>query len=234
MGSWTLHRFGNTYYDGNFFNFLLNPNMKQRGILFKPEMILAILENRKTMTRRIIKPRIGDGRFDVVRNGHGELCDIQALDENDNHVGTVYCPYGEVGDVLYVKEGFEIFGWDKETRNVTFTYSDQVYNEAILTEDEWRKFNCWKNRSGSKSPLFMFKSLARIFLEITDIKVERVSEISEEDAKAEGVEKLAPFVSYTTYFEQLWNKINGEETWNSWVWVISFKQIQKPYNQNSK
>ena len=155
--------------------------MKETGILFKPDMVKAILENRKTQTRRLIKDTawLRDCEFDesgpIVMDEYGEWHPL-------------YCPYGGYGDRLYVK----------------------------------------KNR-------FTSKAKAELWLEITGVRVERLQDITEEDAKMEGI-KISPttgaYLPGNYYraiwaFKELWQSIYGHDSWNQnpWVWVIEFKKV---------
>ena len=139
------------------------------------------------------------------------------------------CPYGEVGDVLWVRETF----------NSDYGFKDMEGNvvpPGILYK---AKVSSLPNGLKWKPSIFMPKSIARIWLQITSIKVERLKDISEEDAIAEGVETTKTgYKDYITEgsisdaywsFYSLWYKINGRESWDSnpWVWVIEFKQIKK-------
>lgn len=138
------------------------------------------------------------------------------------------CPYGQPGDVLWVRE--------------TWIKQDSSYKYLAENTD-------WKGIMKFKPSIHMPKAACRLFLQIKSIRVERLQDITEEDAKAEGVkhviDKITGYCGYdyltggynlmtTPYhgFRSLWKKINGEESWNSnpWVWVITFKQIPKPTN----
>jgi hypothetical protein len=143
------------------------------------------------------------------------------------------CPYGKVGDVLWVRETFNEYYFDEG-----YGYKADFTDEAIkmLKNTKW------------KSSLFMPKAACRIFLEITDIRVERLRDISEEDAIKEGIEIIhmaeINVPVYKNYLlkekllttnpikslQTLWQSINGKQSLeaNPWVWVISFKRIEKP------
>ncbi len=123
---------------------------------------------------------------------------------------TDHCAYGKVGDILWVRET-----WQKvEHPELKYRYRADHLNPTSVT---------WK------PSIFMPKDACRIFLEVTEIKVERLQDISEEDAIAEGVEvptyKETELAKYKTNFSILWEFINGEESWesNPWVWAITFK-----------
>ena len=192
--------------------------MKEKPILFNTHMVRAILDNRKTQTRRIMKSQpIGP----VEKTPDSRWLDHGFLrpEERSNEFS---CPHGKPGDRLWVRETFCLSG------TVPFYRADGEPQIKV----RW------------KPSIFMPRSASRITLEITDIRVERLHSISETDAIAEGVEnnglkysiepwknylktgngyqKSTPQASYMT----LWQSINGHESWdaNPWVWVIEFRR----------
>lgn len=219
--------------------------MKFHPILFSTEMVKAILEGRKQMTRRSIthdKVNVVDPSFapdwDYIRffDGHAKFCEV------NNHINEVYvkCPYGEVGDVLWVRESWRTAAeYESKPDYSVMSSSDFVYKADL----EWH--------GPFKPSIHMPKTACRIFLKIKSIRVERLQDINEADAVAEGIKPCGPpfdnvkkygwrFESYTgnsaclpiASFQTLWQSINGYESWNSnpWVWVIEFEQISKPQN----
>jgi len=198
--------------------------MKEHPILFSGEMVKAILEGRKTQTRRIIRSQpkmvylqIGDDKYyDAQRGGNRIKCKYQ------------------VGDRLWVREGYDISyanisGICGISRIISGVYkADLAGLGAQLTEDEWAKFLQRKRKFGNQTGRFMYKSLARIWLEITNVRVERVQDISTRDCWAEGLR----FGTGATYqgivqMRNLWDSLNAKRgfSWetNPWVWVIEFK-----------
>lgn len=156
-----------------------------------------------------------------------------------------YCPYGKPGDILYVRETWSetvnierIPGFPWRPHIITDNGSSGSYQKAyIYAADGYFQ---WLDEDGAmteksywKPSIHMPKKAARIWLRITNIRVERLQDISEEDAKAEGVpERLlvegTTDGSYWSYgFNCLWNEINGLESWNinPWVWVIEFEPL---------
>lgn len=193
--------------------------MKTHPILFSTPMVQAILEGRKTMTRRIVKPnpRISSDPLKV-----GELIKEFSLEE--------VCDYGTPGDIIWVRETFQ-----ERSENAIKMGFEKYYYKA-----GWE--GC--TEAGWKPNIFMPKSACRIFLKITDIRVERLQEITENDAKSEGIIQISTN-SYKDYFEgipgyyhpiqsfrSLWMNINGVDSWksNPWVWVILFEHCEKPEN----
>lgn len=216
--------------------------VKQRPILFSTPMVQAILEGRKTQTRRVIKNISEEATFfGIEENPELVSIDIEQ-EEPEIHNGTFALfeensskfPYGNIGDILWVRET-----WNNYNENF-YGFPDK---EIYLYKANGTDRTCtWK------PSIFMPKDACRIFLEIENIKVERLQEISEEDARAEGIERewdgiatwykdyLKPNEMIKRYakesFESLWKFINGKQSWeeNQWIWVIEFKKIEKPSN----
>jgi hypothetical protein len=217
--------------------------MKIRPIPFSTEIVQAILDGRKIMTRRIMKllPRVAS-----TVDKCGEL--IKEYKFYD------LCPYGNIGDVLWVKENF----FKHEKNPGQFHYVADYENPEAFDATGWKKV----------PSRFMPKVAARIFLKITDLRVERLQDISEDDVKKEGVDwfndnGVDHFLIYSPKdkrkgvyagpcridgtvvskksaflndkpawysFRSLWRQINGDDSWdaNPWVWVISFERCEKP------
>lgn len=199
---------------------------KETPILFSTPMVQALLAGRKSQTRRIVKPQPLYKTYSKY-----VMPDDAPKKWHDCEDVTTICPHGEVGGILYVREtwrwaeGFSGSGW----------YEYKASNTDPLCT--WRP------------SIHMPKSAARIWLEITDIRVERLQEISEGDAVAEGIEDLTEGkrLSFKDYlkgvhpltakasFKSLWESINGPESWeaNPFCWVIKFKVLStagKPEN----
>lgn len=207
--------------------------MKTKPILFSTPMVQAILDGRKTQTRRVIKPQPED----TLRFLGWELPDYKQVAFG---IGVTIdsrhkCPY-EVGDILWVREKFR-----KLTDCRTGELSGFDYYAAMPEEFHEQYPAKWK------PSIHMPKAAARIFLEITDVRVEKLQDIVSIEAIAEGIQRTNDdqfgemFYDYknkewTTCpiwaFQSLWYKINGEQSWNAnpWVWVLEFKQIDKPQN----
>ncbi|POE22834.1 hypothetical protein BV923_09620 [Pectobacterium odoriferum] len=201
--------------------------MKERGMIFNAEMVRATLSEQKTQTRRIVK-------LQPDEDGLARLSGGPWMDTNEK----VYpCPYGEVGDKL----------WVRETWQVIHDYTDEYGNvdeRRFARSIPKQRGNYWHpvyaERFGSESrddrgfpwrpAIYMPRWASRITLEITDVRVERLNDISEEDAKAEGAPTECCVIGYKHFlgFRTLWKSIYGAESWNEnpWVWVIEFKQIK--------
>ena len=211
--------------------------MKERPILFSGEMVRAILDDRKTMTRRVINQTPAGFRFDgFITDGtkdRGKA--VFSPSENFQYDITgnikVLCPYGQPGDRLWVRETFCDRNNNGEQIKPLYRADGQEYEDG----DGWHFEAKWK------PSIFMPRRYSRITLEITNIHVERLQYISEEDAKREGVE--SNFDEGVVYygplnkghadariaFSWLWDSINAKRgySWesNPWVWVVEFKRV---------
>lgn len=205
---------------------------KERPILFSTPMVQAILAGNKTMTRRVVKSQpyeTGNGwwSWDGPRPKADRNSGAHAGNRSPDQWSMLTSPYGSIGDIMWVRETFKpkyIKGCLQEYRNQYPTEHPWFYITDGATEIG---YGSWK------PSIHMPKAACRIWLEITDVRMERLQDISEEDAKAEGVEKLRLYPGYNISpkgkFEGLWNLINGDESWdaNPWVWVIKFKVISE-------
>lgn len=200
--------------------------MREHSIIFNTESVKAILEDRKSQTRRVIKPqpisKISEWNMLPKKKRQ------PAVYWKDMYYGGYPnlikdCPYGKLGDRLWVKETWAVISYPDGTTARKF---ETVYkandNSGYPYQIKW------------KPPRFMFKKYARIWLEITDIRVEMLQEINESDSVNEGV--VRPKKDGTKYlnsrlaFKDLWNSIHKKEhTWrdNPFVWVISFKKVNQ-------
>ncbi len=220
-------------------------------ILFTGDMVKAILADRKTQTRPIIKPQPIDnteidGNF--FEGTHKGYVKVDGHSNWQEQFSFEFCKYGKVGDILWVKETFQYVDFAGEDNGYVYRATDPDWE----TMEEWT----WK------PSIFMPKKACRLFLEITDIRVERLKDISIDDACEEGIEYcnvdteafeggelIADYKNYMwkddenyedyyfpyyadplNSFKSLWQSINGKESWNenTWVWVISFKRTECP------
>lgn len=250
--------------------------MKERPILFSGPMVRAILDGRKTQTRRIVKPQPyihpdDDNGWIIDYKKHPYAWPERFFD------GTVKCHFGKLGDSLWVREKWATY-WRHNTSgyveayNFTgpidlnifngkshtaignaggieyaATYPDGGYGYSERIGQFVGEIKKWR------SSIHMPRWASRIDLEITNVRVERLQDISEEDAIAEGVDyhkcpttqtnasieaqriahrigMAAEHVSKIDYiggYRTLWESINGEGSWdaNPWVWVVEFKRI---------
>lgn len=198
----------------------------EKPILFKGDMIRAILEGRKTQTRRIAKNVVFDSKFRSKWKAVHKHTEV-AIDTPPAMLGDV-CPYGQLRDRLWVREAHAFVPMPAyrcstgiyQKVNPSDDYEACVYRENF---DRARSFP-WR------PSIHMPRWASRITLEITDVRVERLQDISIEDAKAEGSPThghSGAEISARKGFRHLWGRINGHESWdaNPWVWVIKFKRI---------
>jgi hypothetical protein len=188
-----------------------------KGILFKEEIFKAIIDGKKTQTRRILKPQpiekatwIGT----VVHENHkigfywsdGTTGNMQGFWPGLNK--NLFPKY-QPGEILYLKEPYYLS--DEYSINYKYDYPD--YD---------RDFYLWQNK------LFMPEKYARYFIKITDVRCERLQDISVADARAEGVKEADSVMGdFRPGFLKIWDKIHGVESWNEnpWVWVVEFERI---------
>ena len=197
--------------------------MKERPILFSAPMVRALLAGTKTQTRRVVK------KLPLTLNRCTNSIEVDVKNiENGRFAELVACPYGKPGDRLWVRETFGHF-----ERNENFKPGCEVFYRAdgnCLELEPWRP------------SIHMPRWASRITLEITSVRVERLQEISIEDAKAEGawgpddsiVQKVADYFGTDIFsanprkaFQMLWESINGPDSWaaNPWVWAIEFRRV---------
>jgi len=210
---------------------------RERPILFSGEMVRAILDGRKTQTRRVVTPQPSANTAYVIAGEDGvrALC-ISALGNGEYAGGSDpwrRCPYGAPGDRLWVKETF----WTQH-HGPPLVWEQQPLHYAADVEDP-RQVEDYAKRPS----IFMPRWASRITLEITEVRVERVQEISAEDVAAEGVEipRLEPDRGTTWYegkeddlarhpFSLLWDSINAKRgySWetNPWVWAVTFRVLE--------
>jgi hypothetical protein len=226
--------------------------VKENGILFQGPMVRAILDDKKTQTRRILDRVKGFGKvlhfgesntpgYDYhFRCRRGLWQDFRKQELIDR------CPYGRVGDRLWVRESHAIYtdAFTREKGDEVVLYradSSAYWNMTPYAHIE-AEFNPLRDTSDYEPKwtpsIHMPKWASRINLEIVRIGVERVREISREDAIAEGIflndndwwdagNGLRGELSPEAAFRELWASINGSDSWtnNPWVWVIEFKKI---------
>jgi hypothetical protein len=203
-----------------------------KPILFNAEMVRALLDGRKTQTRRVVKKQPDEEGLAFHR----------VLKEWHDTSGNKYtCPYGQVGDRLWVKESYWIGNYDTENLTVSGMYNEgnKAFGDVKLSADEFHKFQSRAFPFRSSPSIFMYKSLSRINLEIVDIRIERVQDITKEEALAEGLRKwphkndyaygfndgaVDGYGSPTGAFHALWDSIYKNWSDNPWVWVVEFKR----------
>lgn len=207
--------------------------MQARPMLFSAPMVRAILDGRKTQTRRIVKPQPPKGTEKVISQtekiGQSFLCMSQPengfrsvipANHSKKHPAMIP-PHGQVGDLIWVRETCKAIGPKHEPE---IMYSDHDDYDIATKELGWRVL----------PSIYMPRRESRITLKIAGVRVERLQDVSGADAKAEGVNsqlicsnRLGPAGSYRMNFTLLWESINGPTSWNEnpWVWVYEFEPI---------
>ncbi|KPX67999.1 Uncharacterized protein ALO53_00102 [Pseudomonas amygdali pv. photiniae] len=205
---------------------------RERPILFSAPMVRAILSGQKTVTRRALKtqPRIdASGNFCVDGANYGQ--DIYGKPLTKHFVSS-NCPHGKPGDRLWVREA-----WQADAQVNAIAPRELSHGEPIRypADGASQQTGCSMIMPGKTRPsIHMPRWVSRILLEITDVHVERLQDISEEQALAEGVMSSERDIdpdgnnySPIELFGGLWTMINGDGSWqsNPWVWVVKFKPV---------
>jgi hypothetical protein len=237
--------------------------MKERPILFSGPMVRSLLDGSKTQTRRIVKPQPGedwrpdsmadihkmvDGEF-PMRNGEPIVIGWGAVNE-DGDKGYI-CPYGQPGDRLWVRESVTVHHPTEAYYNADSVRVAQNGERFPWKDSAQRRFSSRLTRSIPS--IHMPRWASRLLLEIVSVRVERLQDITEADAKTEGVVAggRAPGHAPHIYendesgrdldpcnhgdemflwregYRTLWESINGPGSWdaNPWVWVVEFKRV---------
>ena len=251
--------------------------MTERGMIFNAEMVRAILDGRKTQTRRIMKVQPESNQLGLLlitdSTKHSDIGKYHWAESNatGNHVRSKLfsCPFGAVGDRIWVRETWAILGnedgccidWEEKLCKADERSAARIYRASceqrpgnyglwsIPDDADWKPHTKDYQYEGAWRPsIHMPRWASRILLEITDVRVERLNAISEEDARAEGVgialwfaaigvpesewtslgKQGAMQASHINKFATLWESIYGAESWkaNPWVWVIEFKRVE--------
>lgn len=215
--------------------------MRERPILFSAPMVRAILAGTKTQTRRVCKPAQNEALCEIVGpfNGDGMPDDSGPWFGDAEGDLKFRCPYGQPGDRLWVRETFakvdgQTHPWIATDYRATYTHGDRL-GDHFGIKRRWTP------------SIHMPREASRILLEIVGVRVERLQEISDADAIAEGIERNAEYpklwkrgdlhgdqnIMKSTGFPKLayrsiWEQINGHESWsaNPWVWVVEFLRIE--------
>ncbi len=213
--------------------------MKETPILYSGDMVRADLDDLKHMTRRVVKP-CSEATI-VGRNDAGQLDNTVPRERPQWVYTTAKCPYGVPGDRLWVKETWaplgDFVGLDPGVQAITQGCFYRADHPTGVTNNDGSSLRWHSGR-------FMFKKYARIWRELTEVRVERVQEISEDDAIAEGIRCVhfrgLPWFYYTARggpsfetakeaFAGLWDLVNAKRgySWesNPWVWGLSSRRV---------
>lgn len=237
--------------------------MKERPILFSGPMVLAILGGKKTVTRRVIKHQPDVPVTDAIPcrdYPHGPATidwywrpRLGHLNRVPSHGWDFKCPYGQPGDRLWVRE--TTYAWGRWETRFSAKKGRDEWHFVDMTLECGKQYRYPASMMGANAPrprsetspmwwkrpaIHGPRVASRILLEITDVRVERLKDISEEQSRAEGV-KGEPCDharqscgdigcwgdTAKGAFGFLWESLNGEGSWaaNPWVWVVEFKQV---------
>lgn len=228
-------------------------HVKERPILFSAPMVRAILEGRKTQTRRVVKPqpkhRIieGMGHITIGMDPADDGC--VWYDADGKQPGQeVRCPYGRIGDRLWVRETWGLTAVDDTP---PFSAGDVLRGEASIVMSHYQTrvhYRATELRDDMmwRPSIHMPRCASRITLEVTGVRAERLHGISETDALAEGFKKLPAsgrvvleqggqyfgncWQTARSAFHNLWDSINGKRgcSWDTdpWVWVVEFERLE--------
>jgi hypothetical protein len=235
-------------------------------MLFSTEMVRAIISDNKTVTRRAVKKSNSDCTSSFAELDFNDAVRDNIFNDKDQYLKVlrpiddtrhrVFCKY-YIGDIIWVRETFYSYGhWTtitengKSKRNFQDLTRDSNYLYQYFTD--WAPQKEFKNGQlgwFKRPALFMPKEACRLFLQITSVRIERLQEITNEQALKEGIKVLEKDEAYFDYLEEcgsyatprgsftsLWCKINGQASWdaNPYVWVIGFKRINRPEGFNFK
>jgi hypothetical protein len=224
--------------------------MTYRPILFSAQMVGALLAGTKTQTRRGVKPQPSDYAEAHPGSYIDSYCGERKTTENprgmstrwmwwrpDNKIGPDVekpCPYGVPGDRLWVRETFAV--WDdgrharREAQALGFPHQGVSFRADCVDATGRERDPDARNDFGVKwtPSIFMPRWASRLSLMVTSIRVERLQDITAEDARAEGVESIGATCDYRGAYCALWESINGAESWaaNPWVWVVGFEVMR--------
>ena len=190
--------------------------MEDRPIIFSTPMVQAIQDGRKTQTRRVIKPQPIRSPYWTHYENSGAFYPATL----DAEPSVLKCPYGVRGSKLWVRETFTI-----EASNIWYKADGTDHDGNVEYPDGFTHVPRWK------PSIHMPKKHARIWLEITGVRVERLQDISDEDVLHEGFKMTSATIfslGYTDAFAGLWDSINKKKhPWESnvWVWVVKFRRL---------
>lgn len=209
---------------------------RERPLLFTGAMVRVLLADRKTQTRRLNGLDAINADPDAWRYLGMNECGAHEFADRDGQIITVNCPYGQRGDLIWVRET-----WKPHSRGMRSAATKAIYRAEYSFEKMADALGPWR------PSIFMPRWASRITLELTDVRVERLQDISEADARAEGCvpqlidtdglegEQLAlaealgdGYLTAKFSYMELWDSINRKHPWSSncWVWVLTFRRLE--------
>jgi len=203
----------------------------ERPILFSTEMVRAILDGRKTITRRVIKPQPPLSRFGI------SSWEVSVFDADKRHI----CPYGKPGTILWVRET-----WCKHTDIHDNSFEEPLIAGYYYKADAPKYWVDDREIVKWRPSIHMPKEAARLFLKVTNVRVERLQDITQEDIISEGLwsysqefreeickwRDCASAIQETRvkYFKNLWDSIYAKRGYgwdtNPWLWVVEFERTK--------
>ena len=218
--------------------------VKMKPILFNAEMVRAIVDGRKVQTRRPID-------WDISNNMSGDAASGYFVQTDDGLIDALKLYRYQKGDILYARETWKIKWLDDNELEMAITYeADEIWEYIKFSPNRFSKFKKYYDKKGWQPSIFMPKEAAMLFLEVTDIKIERVRDIDYTGALAEGIEETEIYNDLLDHcsaigagtgmlpvqaFEKLWEDLYSEKGYgwkdNPFVWVIEFERCEKP-NEN--
>jgi hypothetical protein len=199
-------------------------------MIFNAEMVRALLDGSKTQTRRMLTPR----QLEMIGYA-AQAGECYPLESGQQHANSQayyreWCPFGVVGDRIWVREAFRVMGCATDVARLMYKASERnSFTESTRTVPV---ASCTKQPSQKWTPsIHMPRWASRITLEITNVRVERLQAITLGDICKEigcGLYDFRPATYGFQVWEELWESIYGAESWqaNPWVWVIKFKRVE--------
>ena len=225
---------------------------KKRPILFNTEMVRAVLDGRKTQTRRVIKPKVAwrgryEGGYDLVPVAMTHPPGMWCWEHGGQYDDIGRCPYGVPGDRLWVRETWRHYGnsarYDADaghwqSKALVIYRADDEATEVLMDDPPSYGPSDAKGWARWRPSIHMPRAMSRISLEVTGVRVERIDEITINDCIAEGINGEFPVGLPPTLackavahdFRELWDSINAKRGYgwdvNPWVWVVEFKRME--------
>lgn len=215
--------------------------MKERPILFSGAMVRAILSGQKTVTRRVVKPALPDSVAEILPfagSPEAWMPSMPGSPEQPWEEQIRVCPYGKPGDRLWVRETFAaLSAGEYEPVKPRYGYGQEI---RFAATDPLSDCDVGVRGYAWRPSIHMPRWACRILLEVTDVRVERLQDITYEQAAAEGIQRDhrmwfatdeggKAFQHPEHAFAELWRKTGGDWHANPWVWVVEFKRMEVPH-----
>ena len=210
--------------------------VKMKPILFNAEMVRAIVDGRKVQTRRPID-------WDISNNMSGDAASGYFVQTDDGLIDALKLYRYQKGDILYARETWKIKWLDGNKLEMAITYeADETWEYIEFSSDRFSKFKKYYNKKGWQPSIFMPKEAAILFLKVTDVRVEKLQDITLMDIREEGLQCPKEYASdeleynfrqwFPDQYKEIWDSIYKSKGYgwdtNCWVWVIEFERCEKP------